>query len=776
MADTGLPGEAGDERFKRLRALSIANWDMAFATAFATLVGGNFQSEFVRWLTSSDRVRAFMVAAPAILGLLQVPGSLWAERFPSYKRFVFWGALMWRVWWLPVIFLPLAPSGFPKLEVFIFCVLISATGLFLVNSVYITWLSELVPASHRGWYFSRRHAIANVVALLVGFPASLFVDALRDQGNLPEALTFVFALGVIFGGISFWFYCRMPDTLRSSVSRMSLLGHLKMLGQPLKDRPFRRLVVFLIVFVFAQMVAAPFFFYYAREVLHLSLLELQLLGGCMVAATLVSAPFWGQVSDTYGNKPVVFLSALLLGSGPLAWVFTYPGRDAWNMTVLVIGHLLAGVAWTGVIVGQGNLVLAVAKPETRGLALGVTQAITALVGGLAPLAGGEFMEHTKALFGETGRYSVLFTLNALLRLFSVAFLINIADPTSMRIREFLRHLAGVRPSGVIALRRLSAVSDTREKIEAIRALSRAGMRFAESELVNLLYHPAPDVRKEVARALGSVGGKRARDALVALLEHHPELVEEEMLEALGHIGDPQVTGALVRYLENPSSALRRASARALGLLRAREAVGELMRVIETSEDGELRRSAVQALRAIGDPQCASIIPRALHDPDPGVRVAAAETCADLHLKECLTSLRQRLEQDEIPDPEVAYAVGVVGEEGDLRAILRAAKRMRIQVAQRRALLGAARLLKVEAELYQFFLRDELEKDLAVMALARRRPDLPLASAYQLYREHQEREAVRLLAEATKDPRLHVLTEEAPQEGFWLAMALIASEK
>ncbi len=773
MADTGSPGEKSDEGFERLRALSTANWDMAFATAFATLVGGNFQSEFVRWLTSSDRVRAFMVAVPAILGLLQIPGSLWAERYPSYKRFVFFGALMWRAWWIPVIFLPLAPVWFPKLEVFIFCVLASATGLFLVNSVYITWLSELVPASHRGWYFSRRHAIANVVGLLVGFPTSLFVDSLRTQGKLPEALTIVFAVGVLFGGISFWFYCRMPDAVHPVVPRVSFWEHLRMLKRPLEDRPFRRLVVFLVFFVFAQMVAAPFFFYYAREVLHLSLLELQLLGGCMVVATLASAPFWGRVSDTYGNKPVVFLSALLLGSGPLAWVFTYPGRDLWNMTVLVIGHLLAGVAWTGVIVGQGNLTLAVAKPEIRGLALGVTQAVTALVGGLAPLAGGEFMEHAKVFFGETGRYSVLFTANALLRLLSVVFLINIVDPTSMRIREFLRHLAGVRPSGVIALRRLSTVSDVREKIEAIRTLSRARMRFAEAELVGLLYHPAPDVRKEVARALGSIGGKRSRDALVQLLENHPELVEEEMLEALGRMGDLQATGALLRYLESPSSVLRRGSARALGMLRAREAVEKLMKVVETSEDGELRRSAVQALRAIGDPQCAPVIRQALGDPEAGVRVSAAETCADLRLRDCLDVLRQRLEEDEVPDPEVAYAVGVVGEEGDLRTILRSAKRMRMEVAKRRALLGAGRLLGVEAGLYQFFLQDELEKDMAVLALSRRLPDLPLATAYRLYRQHREADALRLLAEVTGDPHLRVLAEEAPDDAFWLALALIA---
>lgn len=776
MADTDSPRETSDERFERLRALSTANWDMAFATAFATLVGGNFQSEFIRWLTSSDRVRAFMVAAPAVLGLLQIPGSLWAERHHSYKRFVFWGAFMWRAWWIPVIFLPLAPLWFPRLEIFILCVLASAAGLFLVNSVYVTWLSELVPASHRGWYFSRRHAIANVVALIVGFPASLFVDALRTQGRLPEALAFVFMVGVIFGGISFWFYCKMPDTLRPTISRVPLFEHLKMLKRPLGDHAFRRLVIFLIVFVFAQMVASPFFFYYAREVLQLSLLELQLLGGCMVAATLASAPIWGRVSDTYGNKPVVFLSAILLGSGPLAWVFTYPGKDVWNMTVLVMGHLFAGIAWTGVIVGQGNLVLAVAKPETRGLALGLTQAITALVGGLAPLAGGEFMEHTKTLFGETGRYSVLFSLNALLRVLSVVFLINIADPTSMRIREFLRHLTGVRPSGMVALRRLSTVSDTREKIEAIRALSQARMRLAEAELVSLLYHPAPDVRKEAARALGSVGGKRARDELVQLLEHYPELVEEEMLESLGRIGDSQVAGVLVRYLESPSSALRRGSARALGMLRAQEAVEELMRIVKKSGDVELRRSAVQALRAIGDPRCAPVIQEVLHDPDAGVRTAAAETCTDLRLRECLAALRQRLEQEEDPDPEVAYAVGVVGDESDLGTILEAAKKMRTQVARRRALLGVARLLKVEVKLYQFFSRDELEKDLTVMALARRRPDLPIAPAYQLYRAGQEAEAVRLLAEATGDTNLLVLAEKAPPESFWLVVAVVSREE
>ena len=66
---------------------------MMLATAFATLVGGNFQQAFALEMGATPRMLALLAALPAVLGVMQVPGSMLGERFASYKHFVAWGGL-----------------------------------------------------------------------------------------------------------------------------------------------------------------------------------------------------------------------------------------------------------------------------------------------------------------------------------------------------------------------------------------------------------------------------------------------------------------------------------------------------------------------------------------------------------------------------------------------------------------------------------------------------------------------------------------------------------
>src|SRR5438477_1472522 len=162
---------AENDRLDNLRGLRIANVDMAFATAFAALVGGNFQQAFALQLGATPRLLALISALPAILGVLQIPGSVLGERFRSYKNFVAVGAFFWRFAWVPVVFLPIVSWPVPKLEILIACIIFSAASIFLVQATYSAWLSFLVPESHRGWYFSRRIALATVVSVAISFPA-----------------------------------------------------------------------------------------------------------------------------------------------------------------------------------------------------------------------------------------------------------------------------------------------------------------------------------------------------------------------------------------------------------------------------------------------------------------------------------------------------------------------------------------------------------------------------------------------------------------------------
>jgi HEAT repeat protein len=762
---------ASTDRLDDLRALRTANLDLAFATAFASLVGGNFQQAFALELGATPRLLALIAALPAIIGVLQIPGSVIGERYLSYKTFVAIGGFLWRFAWLPVVFLPLAPAYLPRLQILIACIVISAASVFFVQATYNAWLSFLVPESHRGWYFSRRIALGTVVSVVIGLPASIALDWMEKQQDFTVGLSLIFGAGVLFGFISFALYMRMPNTKREATSQLTLRESMILLGKPLKDKRFNNLLIFLVVFVFAQTFAAPFFFPYGRQVLKLDFLQFQIFAAFHAAATLLSAPMWGYFSDKYGNKPVLFVSGALLCLGPFSWAICNPSYGIWNFVILAIGHATAGFSWTGVAVGQGNIILANTAPELRAQAIGLSQAVIAAVGFFSQMAGGEFMQRTIGIMSDEKRYGMLFIANGALRLVAVLLLFIVRDETSTSIRGFLRQIAAVRPKGVLAMRKLSSADSVRAKERAIRALGEAGMSMAETELSHLLMDPSPRIRREAAEALRAIGGQEAVAALARLIERHPHLAEEEMIEAMAAIGHESAVPSLITLLENPSSALRRASAKALGKLRSPRALGALIAAAANPEDKELRRASIQALRLIGDPICEPVIAQGLQDPYPSVRVAAAEACAELELRDCAPILREGL-LGEVDDTcaEFAYALACVGDGGDAETILIAAAKLSSSVARRRCLLATAKLFKVEAGLYRLLMADSVTRDQALIEITKSVSGF--RRALVLYHRGDEHAALAHLSSKLPNPRLALIANHSPKEGFLLAAALM----
>lgn len=495
---------------------------MAFATAFATLVGGNFQQAFALNLGATPRMLALLAALPAVLGVMQVPGSMLGERFASYKKFVAWGGLFWRLAWVPIVFAPLL---FPQLSLLTAAIIISGISIFLVQATYNAWLSFLVPDSHRGYYFSRRIGLATVTAAVVGFPASLFLDWMDRTGQFSLGLSILFGIGVACGFISYIFYLRMPDTKHPVVEGRSIKADFKGISAPLKDKKFVRLLIFLIAFVIGQTLAAPFFFPYGREVLKLEFVQFQVFGAFHATASLLSAPMWGYFSDKYGNKPVLFASGLLIALGPLSWVFCDASFGNWNMAILIVGHTIAGFSWTGVAVGQGNIILANSSPETRSAAIALSQAVIAIVGFVGQMVGGEIMQRTIGVMTTEGRYQMLFLLNSGMRVAAIGLLTIVRDSSPATVRGFLKQVANIRPRGVMAMRRLSA-TDIAKKEHAIREIGSSRMTMAESELtalpsLRMLLNPADEALGEIAYALATVGDESDVEPILSAAGRHP---------------------------------------------------------------------------------------------------------------------------------------------------------------------------------------------------------------------------------------------------------------
>ena len=770
-----------------LDTLRNANGDVAFATAFGTLIGGAFLVGFIQSLGGSVFWINFVSAIPSLFGVLQIPGAIWGRSFTSYKKFVLPFGASWRLLHLPLVALPiLALSHQWKLGVLVACVGLAWALIPIGTPIYNDWMAELVPANSRGYFFGRRHAISTMVAAVVGIIGALFLDGFRASNQQDLGFCVIFGLGVTCAALSMFFFCRMKDLVREHPIKQNVVEGLKAIGTPFRDREFRKVLIFLGVAGIGQTLSGNLFPAFGLATLHLSYRVIQGAVLMQAVGTIVGARLWGYVSDKYGNKPVLAMSGLALALNPIPWMLCVPGKDMYNTILLLSTHIVMGFSWSGIALCQFNLILATARAEDRANYLGAGMTVSALIGGVSPLLGAALFTQMGSFSSEVMAYKFVFGIVVLLRVLAVFFLVPVKERGSVSLATTLRDLRTVTPRGFRAIRTLNRGADIATRETAIRSVATDRVHMAADEVIKALHDPLPRVRRQAAAALARLDDPRAVEELIHQLDEHPALVEEETIEALGAIGDSRAFPLLVKYLSSPSSILRRAAARGLGRVGRRDpdspatanAASALIRSVRDDSDPDLRRAALQALRSIGSGEAmggmvaAPVIAQALLDPQPSVRVAAAEAVSELGLKQAAPLLRQSLLEfrDEAAS-EVAYALGASGGIEDLALILEEARQSVSIITRRRCLLGVARLLGVEAEAYRLLLMEGVARDGAFAELRkryRRRPEV--VRALNLFVAGEEALALNELSDLS--PLLAKLAAHPSSELFLIAVLIL----
>lgn len=755
----------------------MANLDGAFATAFATLVTGTFLVGFIKLLGGADIWIGLLAAIPSMLGILQIPGGIIGRSFPSYKRFVFPGGLAWRLFYIPVIALPLLPlDNNIRLFLLAICVSCAAACTLFVSPVYSDWIAEMVPASSRGWFFSRRNALMTAVGASVGLIGAVVLDSFRSRGQDATGYSVVFGIGVFCAALSVIAYTKMHDLPRANPIKQNLWDGVRAMKTPFADRQFNKVLLFLVVTVSGQTFAGNLFGAFALESLNLSFSIIQLCGFIHAAGNLLTARFWGFLADKYGNKPILILTGLGMVLTPGIWLFCDPATPGRSAAILIPGHLFIGAVWAGVALCQFNIMLATSKAEDRSNYLGAALATQAIIGGIAPLVGAQLLASLRGDMDPVLAYKWIFGITMVIRVLAVFLLIPVREEGALRVRMALRDLSRVTPRGVRAMRKLATSEDPGERIEAIQSVASRNFTLAADEIIRALHDPSPQVRRQAATALARLNDPNAVEALLHMLRDHPDLVEEETVHALGNLGHQDAVGPLGQLLRSPRSIVRRAAARALGRIGHPDAVPQLIEAAEEPGDPDLRRASLQALRLLGAREAQGVIADALFDPTPSVRIAAAEAISEMELRTALPYVRQALNYyDDEASCEVAYALGAVGTEEDIPQILQVAAKTVSVITRRRCLLGIARLYGCERAVYRIFLQDGMSRDAALVELTRSvaKDSEALRQALALYAGGSEAEALARLA---KDPRYiwaRPLAERPVEDLFFVAVARIA---
>lgn len=301
--------------------------------------------------------------------------------------------------WLPMALIPFFLDVPSPEAVALLLAIMAVRGVFVaaLTCAWNSWIRDLVPQTVLGSAFAKRQARASLAGLAFGLAAALFVDFWRGEtSGETEVLGYTYALlfGIVFLGMaSPIFMMKMPEPLMDSPpgSRPSIWSTIV---TPFQDSNFRHLLAFLFMWGLALNLAIPFFAVYMLQRLDL---PLSAVIGFSVLSQVFNIWFlqvWGGLADRFGIKVILSLSASLYLLVILGWTFTTLPEKYWlTIPLLVILHMLAGIASAGVTLGTGTIGMKLAPQGQATSYLAVAAIALSLGAGLGPLFGGYFADY-----------------------------------------------------------------------------------------------------------------------------------------------------------------------------------------------------------------------------------------------------------------------------------------------------------------------------------------------------------------------------------------------
>jgi MFS family permease len=385
-------------------------WEGTASMGFFSITTSGFLVAYALVLGCNNFQIGILAALPFITQPLQIFVIPLVERFRRRKIITLAAWIPAQLSWLIIALIPLFLNVPSSSAITLLLVTIGIRGVFvsITSCSWNSWLRDLVPQQILGSVFARRQMWANLAAMTFGLAASFFVT--YWEGHAPignEALGYTFPLlfGAVFLGLaSPLFMSLIPEPLMqpSAGPQPSLFSTI---STPFRDGNYRHLLLFLFLWGLALNMAIPFFAVYM-------LLRLGLPLSAVIGFSILSQAFnilflrlWGPLADRFGFKAILSVSVSLYLLVVLGWTFTtMPERYFLTIPLLVVLHILAGIAAAGVTLATGTIGLKLAPRGQATAYLAAAGLATSLGVGLGPLLGGYLAD-----FFSVRQLSLIFT-------------------------------------------------------------------------------------------------------------------------------------------------------------------------------------------------------------------------------------------------------------------------------------------------------------------------------------------------------------------------------
>ena len=359
------------------------------------------------------------------------------ESAESRKKISIYSVLISRLALLPIVLIPFL---FMDIGIWVLMISIAVYGFFrgLTSTGWSSWIPELIPVKEWGKFFADRKMILTAFM----FVATLFAGWFLELSEGLTGFSFVFGLALLSGFLIFYFLGKVPEIKHKKHPRgITFGGFLRSLR---KYKYFKNFVLYRMGLLFSAYMIAPFVVVYMLRDLGIGYEWFAIALAVKMLVTVIVQPYWGKLSDRYGDRTILYICNLVVLFFPLAWVFIQSPLE------IILVMIFDGFFWAGIELSFFNYLIEIIPPDHKPTYIGNYKMFVGISVISAPIIGGFLSElfATQTFLAITG-LPLLFLLAFMLRIvLTLPFLakfkeIRIRKPPNIR-RVFWQVIA-IRP-------------------------------------------------------------------------------------------------------------------------------------------------------------------------------------------------------------------------------------------------------------------------------------------------------------------------------------------
>ncbi len=372
--------------------LKLVVKDGLAAEAMTALTGGTFLVALALYMGASNFQIGLLASLPTFTNIFQLITIWIVQKYNNRRAIAVVSNFLARFPLLVIGSLPFLFSHGTSLQVLIFVLFFHYLFGSLAGPSWNSWMKDLVPEKRLGSYFSHRGRLTQSLNVILSLAIAVSLDYIKAHYPSYEitAYSIMFLIGGAIGMLGVYFLSGTPEP-KTQLTNQNIF---RLLGKPVKDKNFRKLLTFNAFWLFSINLATPFFSVYLMKTIGLPLSYIIALGILTQLSSIFSIKLWGKYSDQFSNKTIITICAPLYVACITAWAFiAMPSSPALTIAELVVINIFSGIATAGINLALTNIGLKLAPKNESIVYLTSRSMINALFSAIAPIVGGTLADY-----------------------------------------------------------------------------------------------------------------------------------------------------------------------------------------------------------------------------------------------------------------------------------------------------------------------------------------------------------------------------------------------